>query len=63
MSLAGGEPPYHLQGKPRSAGVKAPDTKTMEVQPQRSPKRKEEPAMEEKLVQLDDLRTLLKEER
>ena len=34
----------------------------MEVQPQSSPTRKE-PAGEEKLVQLDDLRTLLKEER
>ena len=34
----------------------------MEIQPQSSPKRKE-PAGEEKLVQLDDLRTLLKEER
>ena len=34
----------------------------MEVQPQSSPKRKE-PAGEEKPVQLDDLRTLLKEVR
>ena len=34
----------------------------MDIPPQSSPKRKE-PAGEEKLVQLDDLRTLLKEER
>ena len=60
--ILGGVPFPLAGGDPENSSTPFLYILSMEVPPQSSPKRKE-PAGEEKLIQLDDLRTLLKEER